>query len=120
MCVSLGGALWGFGRNHYGQLGLPAVEEVAEPTLVDIQFPAVSHYVVEVAGGDGHTLLLDNTGGVYAMGSGRHGNLGSINMPFLHTCCLLQAVDKTAHLQSVAFGRPREHRFQQHGCFCGG
>jgi alpha-tubulin suppressor-like RCC1 family protein len=62
-----------FGRNQYGQLGLDNTTTIEKPTVI----PALEQFnVIGVACGRNHTLLLTDTGTVYACGDNRSGQCG--------------------------------------------
>jgi alpha-tubulin suppressor-like RCC1 family protein len=67
------GAVYAWGRNEAGQLGLGDTDDRFVPTLVT----AISGYeVVEVATGKAHTLFLTACGKVFAAGSNDAGQCG--------------------------------------------
>ena len=65
-------AVWAWGANSYGQLGLGhASEQEPQPRVVaGVAAPAL------VAGGGGHTLLVDGAGAVHGCGWNSAGQLG--------------------------------------------
>ncbi|XP_029010158.1 probable E3 ubiquitin-protein ligase HERC4 isoform X2 [Betta splendens] len=72
-CLSVSGAVFSWGRNHRGQLGLGDTTDRDEPVAV--------HYLdmkktVSVSCGEDHTVALTKDGAVFTFGSGRHGQLG--------------------------------------------
>jgi hypothetical protein len=65
------------GLNNYGQLGTGDKENHAQPTLV----PKLTDVgVIDIQGGEHHTMVLTNTGRVYMMGRGDQGQLGMIGV----------------------------------------
>uniref|UniRef100_A0AAV1SZQ0 BTB domain-containing protein n=1 Tax=Peronospora matthiolae TaxID=2874970 RepID=A0AAV1SZQ0_9STRA len=67
------GAVYTFGRNDYGQLGLGHKLHMARPTVVE----SLSRVrVVQVACGCYHTLVLSDAGKVFPFGRNNHGQLG--------------------------------------------
>uniref|UniRef100_M4B473 BTB domain-containing protein n=1 Tax=Hyaloperonospora arabidopsidis (strain Emoy2) TaxID=559515 RepID=M4B473_HYAAE len=67
------GAVYTFGRNDYGQLGLGHKLHMARPTVVE----SLSRVrVVQVACGCYHTLVLSDDGKVFPFGRNNHGQLG--------------------------------------------
>jgi uncharacterized protein (TIGR03118 family) len=68
------GALYAWGQNTNGQLGLGDLTNRLEPTQVDA---LASETIVAVATGTSHTLALTADGEVYAWGANRQGQLGS-------------------------------------------
>jgi alpha-tubulin suppressor-like RCC1 family protein len=64
------------GDNRYGQCLLPGTGIIAEPTTALLDWLPKPRRVVRVVGGDGFTLLLDNGGHLYAVGSNNYGQLG--------------------------------------------
>ncbi|TYZ63890.1 hypothetical protein PybrP1_006253, partial [[Pythium] brassicae (nom. inval.)] len=73
VAVTDDGAVYTFGRNDFGQLGLGHAKHVARPTLVS----ALARVrVVQAACGCYHTLALSDDGRVYPFGRNNHGQLG--------------------------------------------
>ncbi|AKU93977.1 BNR repeat domain protein [Labilithrix luteola] len=72
--VGVSGALYCWGSNAYGQLGLENLTKVAVPTLVPNLVSAAD--LAAVACGNEHTCVLTRTGGVRCWGSNRLGQLG--------------------------------------------
>ncbi|KAL4144597.1 hypothetical protein PRNP1_013726 [Phytophthora ramorum] len=71
--VTEGGAVYTFGRNDYGQLGLGHKLHMAHPTPVE----SLSRMrITQVACGCYHTLALSDDGKVYPFGRNNHGQLG--------------------------------------------
>jgi alpha-tubulin suppressor-like RCC1 family protein len=73
LAVTKTGAVYAFGSNAFGQLGLPE-EEVDEPKPVS----GVSN-AVAVAAGNRHSLALLSNGTVLAWGNNQYGQLGNGN-----------------------------------------
>lgn len=74
LAVSDGGALYAWGSNDLGQLGIGVGASVDTPTAVTA-FPAGTR-VVAVAAGASHSLALTEEGLVYAWGANGSGQLG--------------------------------------------
>ncbi|EQC37076.1 hypothetical protein SDRG_05303 [Saprolegnia diclina VS20] len=76
LCV--GGHVYGFGRNDYGQLGIGeaanAQQRIAVPTLVP---ELEGKDIVRIACGCYHTLAVADNGMLYAFGRNNHGQLGT-------------------------------------------
>ncbi|XP_041118833.1 probable E3 ubiquitin-protein ligase HERC3 [Polyodon spathula] len=71
--VSLSGAVYTWGRNHAGQLGLGNTTERFSPTLVkSLQLKKT----VFISCGEEHTAILTKDGIVYTFGAGSFGQLG--------------------------------------------
>ncbi|KAJ8956887.1 hypothetical protein NQ318_014304 [Aromia moschata] len=70
--------LYCWGANNYGQLGLGyKSEEELEPKEVSIKDCDLRvENIISIAGGAGHTLILDNRGFVYCCGLNSKGQLG--------------------------------------------
>lgn len=67
------GAVYTFGRNDYGQLGLGHKQHTPRPTLVE----SLSRTrITQVACGCYHTLALSDDGRVFPFGRNNHGQLG--------------------------------------------
>lgn len=74
LAITSQGKLYSWGWGVHGQLGLNTVEDVPEPKLVK----ALEHEVlISAQGGHAHTLVLTQTGRVWAFGSGIFGQLGT-------------------------------------------
>ncbi|XP_078267557.1 putative E3 ubiquitin-protein ligase HERC4 [Rhinoraja longicauda] len=73
IAVSLSGTVFGWGANHYGQLGLDDVKARYHPTCVKL---LECKKVVRVFCGAHHTAALNKDGLVYTFGAGRCGQLG--------------------------------------------
>lgn len=72
------GMVWGFGRNHYNQLGLE--NEMIDNTLGDryimlTQIKTISN-IIKVSCGYEHSLALDANGNVFGVGGNSVGQLG--------------------------------------------
>lgn len=72
--ISDTGALYGWGSNTNGQLGLGDRESRLEPTVIEA---LEGQPVTSISAGISHTLVLTKSGAVYAMGSNTDGQLGS-------------------------------------------
>ncbi|XP_058884086.1 probable E3 ubiquitin-protein ligase HERC4 isoform X2 [Acipenser ruthenus] len=71
--VSVSGAVYAWGRNHAGQLGLGNTTDRFRPTLVkSLQLKKT----VFISCGDEHTAILTKDGLVYTFGAGSFGQLG--------------------------------------------
>ncbi|KAF1794231.1 SKP1/BTB/POZ domain [Phytophthora cactorum] len=71
--VTEDGAIYTFGRNDYGQLGLGHKLHMARPTLIE----SLSRMrITQVACGCYHTLALSDDGKVFPFGRNNHGQLG--------------------------------------------
>ncbi len=75
-----GEALWGFGENQYGQLGIPDASELlpAPPRKVDLQYENLGSKILLLASGDhSHGLFVATEGSqVWSFGHNRQGQLG--------------------------------------------
>ncbi|KAL2914686.1 hypothetical protein HK105_205825 [Polyrhizophydium stewartii] len=65
-----------FGLNNFGQLGQGDTDEYDNPQAIDVPF---SSGVVQVAGGEHHTIALTEKMQVYAFGRGDSGQLGLLD-----------------------------------------
>ncbi|TRY62641.1 hypothetical protein TCAL_05606 [Tigriopus californicus] len=71
-----GHALWAWGANNYGQLGLGCTFEQCEtPTQVGVEWPTDVR-VAKMAGGGGHTFALATDGSLWGTGWNNKGQLG--------------------------------------------
>jgi alpha-tubulin suppressor-like RCC1 family protein len=66
------GSVWGTGSNQFGQLGQPSQGDSGPQPRRVMNLPTI----VKVAAGANHSLVLDNTGAVWAFGSDSSGQLG--------------------------------------------
>ncbi|XP_026795315.3 probable E3 ubiquitin-protein ligase HERC3 [Pangasianodon hypophthalmus] len=71
--LSLSGAVFGWGRNSAGQLGLGHTEDVYSPTCVN---NLSQKKTISISCGEEHTATLSKGGAVFTFGSGRYGQLG--------------------------------------------
>ncbi|XP_066430143.1 probable E3 ubiquitin-protein ligase HERC3 isoform X2 [Eleutherodactylus coqui] len=71
--LSLSGAVFGWGKNSSGQLGLNDEQVRVSPCHVK---PLRSQKVVYISCGEEHTAVLTKTGGLFTFGAGEHGQLG--------------------------------------------
>lgn len=73
-------AVYAFGRNKEGALGLGSADDVLTPRLLDTAAAGLKGKVVDLAAGGGHTLFLteegNNLASLFAAGRGRSGQLG--------------------------------------------
>jgi len=71
--VSRSGAVFGWGKNSFGQLGLSDTADRVYPTLLrSIRFQRVAY----LSCGMDHTAALTRDGGVFTFGAGMYGQLG--------------------------------------------
>ncbi|XP_076021332.1 putative E3 ubiquitin-protein ligase HERC4 isoform X2 [Genypterus blacodes] len=71
--LTLSGAVFGWGRNKFGQLGLNDNNDRSFPTLLK---SLRSQRVIYVSCGEDHTAALTKEGGVFTFGAGGYGQLG--------------------------------------------
>ncbi|KAG2465529.1 HERC3 ligase, partial [Polypterus senegalus] len=71
--VSLSGAVFGWGRNGAGQLGLNDKQDRAFPCHIK---SLRNQKVVYISCGEDHTAALTKDGGLFTFGAGSHGQLG--------------------------------------------
>ncbi|CAB4032700.1 Hypothetical predicted protein, partial [Paramuricea clavata] len=73
MALTLSGAVIGWGKNSFGQLGLENGTDQWFPVQIEsVRSQRVRHIVC----GEDHTALLTEDGGVFTFGSGTNGQLG--------------------------------------------
>ena len=72
----MSGAVFSWGRNSHGQLGLSDHENRLLPNQIR---SLRNQRVVHVACGENHTVCLTSDGGVFSFGSGSYGQLGHNN-----------------------------------------
>jgi alpha-tubulin suppressor-like RCC1 family protein len=75
LAVTRGGAVWAWGNDDHGQLGIGRVTAVVRPA----QVPGL-HNIVAVAAGAQHGLALDGHGTVWAWGDNKYGQRGTGGM----------------------------------------
>ncbi|XP_041043914.1 uncharacterized protein LOC121277979 [Carcharodon carcharias] len=71
--LSLSGAVFGWGRNNHGQLGLKDTEDIDKPNYVKL---LECKKTIHISCGEEHTAVLTKDGLVFTFGAGRHGQLG--------------------------------------------
>uniref|UniRef100_A0A674PBJ8 HECT and RLD domain containing E3 ubiquitin protein ligase 4 n=1 Tax=Takifugu rubripes TaxID=31033 RepID=A0A674PBJ8_TAKRU len=71
--ITLSGAVFGWGRNKFGQLGLNDTNDRWFPALLK---SLRSQRVIYVSCGEDHTAALTKEGGVFTFGAGGYGQLG--------------------------------------------
>ncbi|XP_038255642.1 probable E3 ubiquitin-protein ligase HERC3 isoform X1 [Dermochelys coriacea] len=75
--LSLSGAVFGWGRNNSGQLGLSDEQDRESPCHVKL---LRTQKVVYISCGEKHTAVLTKSGGVFTFGAGSCGQLGHDSM----------------------------------------
>ncbi|XP_056659298.1 probable E3 ubiquitin-protein ligase HERC3 isoform X9 [Monodelphis domestica] len=75
--LSLSGAVFGWGRNNAGQLGLSDETDRQSPCHVKL---LRTQKVVYISCGEEHTAVLTKSGGVFTFGAGSFGQLGHDSM----------------------------------------
>lgn len=75
------GNLYACGKGEYGRLGLGHEASRTEPTRVPLPFTSSKIKVVSAAAGGSHSLVLDSTGVVWAVGRTDDGRLGFVPPP---------------------------------------
>ncbi|KAM7448667.1 Regulator of chromosome condensation [Porites harrisoni] len=68
-------SVYAWGLNNYGQLGTGDVETLYAPAKVE-SLTSLGDKCVRIASGQHHTIVLDASGKVYAMGRAEYGRLG--------------------------------------------
>src|SRR4051794_20993780 len=73
------GAVYAFGLNHSGQLGVEVDSgtDNATPTPQPVSLPGATGPVTQIASGSNHSLVVTSTGQLYAFGENADGELGS-------------------------------------------
>ncbi|XP_074654157.1 protein RCC2-like [Tubulanus polymorphus] len=101
VAITNNGAAYTWGRNEKGQVGNGTIKRVDEPTLLSSM---ESVKFVSAACGRNHTLLLTDTGEVYAMGDNKNGQLG-IGSNSVETVLTPKKIDYSGHpIAKVACG----------------
>ncbi|XP_072898000.1 E3 ubiquitin-protein ligase HERC2-like [Hemitrygon akajei] len=73
LALTVSGAVFAFGRNNHGQLGLKVTEDTFIPTHVQL---LACKRTIFVSCGEEHTAVLTKDGFVYTFGAGAFGQLG--------------------------------------------
>lgn len=68
--------VFSFGMNNHGQLGLGHQDNRAAPTRLKDLDPYEGDYVVNIAGGEHHTIAQTKEGSVYCFGRNDEGQIG--------------------------------------------
>ena len=68
--------VFSWGLNQYGQLGIGTLLETATPSRIDSLDPYEGDYVVEIAGGEHHSMARTRDGLVYCWGRNDEGQCG--------------------------------------------
>ncbi|XP_066481773.1 secretion-regulating guanine nucleotide exchange factor isoform X2 [Tiliqua scincoides] len=68
-------ALFAWGANSYGQLGLGHKEDVLVPQVVK-EFPCKQKNIRNITGGGGHSAVVTGSGDLYLCGQNKDGQLG--------------------------------------------
>jgi len=77
LCSTADGAVFAWGSNRFGQLGMPSSQGQHSSKLSPRRVEDLKHsFVVAVAAGDRHSIALTKLGEVYAWGDNRSAQLG--------------------------------------------
>ncbi|OCT71800.1 probable E3 ubiquitin-protein ligase HERC4 isoform X2 [Xenopus laevis] len=71
--LTMSGAIFGWGRNKFGQLGLNDETDRSAPALLK---SLRSQKIIHICCGEDHTAALTKEGGVFTFGAGGYGQLG--------------------------------------------
>ena len=76
--VDESGDVWGWGLNSMGQTGLDVSDEIQSPKKIELlsKKALAGDVVIQIAGGEHHTLFLTAAGKIYACGRCDSGQLG--------------------------------------------
>ena len=96
-----GGGVMSFGDAREGSLGHGNEEHQHTPKLIEA---LRGKRVLQVSGGDGHSLVLLEEGGVMSFGSGADGQLGHGDYEHHYTPKLIGVVAQGVHVVEVAAG----------------
>jgi alpha-tubulin suppressor-like RCC1 family protein len=70
------GTVWTWGRNNYGQIGNGTISDQKNPIQVKKSDGTFLQKIIDIACGDYHTIVLDNSGFLWAWGYNNYGQLG--------------------------------------------
>ncbi|OTF76530.1 hypothetical protein BLA29_012836, partial [Euroglyphus maynei] len=70
-----------FGSNQFGQLGVGDLQNRFQPTKVDLEF-VCQGFIVQIAAGSNHSVLLTSLGEVITFGNNQQGQLGRRSYEF--------------------------------------
>ncbi len=73
--VSAAGELYVFGSNYFGQLGADP-DTSPHPLPAPLTLPGATGAPVQMAAGDGYSLVITSSGQLYSFGTNIHGELG--------------------------------------------
>mmetsp|Transcript_1884 Transcript_1884/g.2631 ORF Transcript_1884/g.2631 Transcript_1884/m.2631 type:complete len:617 (+) Transcript_1884:521-2371(+) len=76
LAITTTGKVYGWGRNESQQLTQDLPVNVGTPTLLDIPSSSSNNKIIDGAVGKSHTLLLDDQGQVWSVGSNKCGQCG--------------------------------------------
>ncbi|KYO22110.1 secretion-regulating guanine nucleotide exchange factor isoform C [Alligator mississippiensis] len=95
-------ALWAWGANSYGQLGLGHKEDVLLPQSLEI-FPCNQQRIKSITGGGGHSAVITDAGEFFVCGQNKEGQLG-LNHTEDVLCFTLCTALSSLHVIQVACG----------------
>ncbi len=81
LAVTVNGAVFAWGSNQSGQLGLGTLDPTSVHTPREVSTMSPPRECAHVAGGEAHSLLLTVGGAVFACGEGTYGQLGVGDLP---------------------------------------
>jgi alpha-tubulin suppressor-like RCC1 family protein len=100
--ISIDGKLYVSGSNSHGQLGLGTITETNIYTEVDITH--IEGTIIQVIAGDSYTIILTDTGKVYATGDNSGGQLGLVDLTIVNTFTQINTTHIEGKIISISTG----------------
>lgn len=95
------------GDNYAGALGIEHKSNSINAMELNLSFMQENENIINIKGGDDHSLILSNMGNVYSAGEGSYGQLGrslSINSPYSSTFKRIKFSEKQIKITQISAG----------------
>ena len=76
LALTVHGQLFSWGVGSYGALGFGSIEDVKEPTILDITQGGIRLDIVKISCGKMHSMCLSSKKKIFSWGTGLNGRLG--------------------------------------------